>query len=90
MPLLRRSAPARAIGQVAGGKVLEMYDFMVFGYYARAIAGSFFPSSNEYASLLLSLTTFGAGFLMRPLGALLLGAYVDRAGRRRPVGGRDR
>jgi MFS family permease len=59
-----------------------MYDFMVFGYYATAIAAAFFPSSDQYASLMLSLGTFGAGFLMRPLGAVLLGAYVDRHGRR--------
>jgi len=69
--------------QVASGNFLEMYDFMVFGYYARAIARTFFPAGNEFTSLLLSLMTFGAGFLMRPLGALLLGAYVDRMGRRR-------
>ena len=77
-----RPGAARAILQVGGGNFLEMYDFMVFGYYARAIAGSFFPARSAYASLLLSLMTFGAGFLMRPLGAVLLGAYVDRAGRR--------
>jgi MFS family permease len=59
-----------------------MYDFMVFGYYATAIGRTFFPLTNEYASLMLSLATFGAGFLMRPLGALVLGAYVDRHGRR--------
>jgi MFS family permease len=59
-----------------------MYDFMVFGYYAGAIAATFFPSHNAYASLMLSLGTFGAGFLMRPLGAVVLGAYVDRYGRR--------
>ena len=73
----------RAVVQVASGNFLEMYDFMVFGYYARAIARTFFPAGDEFASLLLSLMTFGAGFLMRPLGAVLLGAYVDRMGRRR-------
>jgi MFS family permease len=60
-----------------------MYDFMVFGYYAAEIGRTFFPSSDAFASLLLSLTTFGAGFLMRPLGAILLGNYVDRHGRRK-------
>ena len=69
--------------RVASGNFLEMYDFMVFGYYAAAIGRVFFPSTSELASLLLALTTFGAGFLMRPLGALFLGAYVDRVGRRR-------
>jgi MFS family permease len=59
-----------------------MYDFMVFGYYAAAIGHAFFPSGNSYVSLMLSLATFGAGFLMRPLGAVVLGAYADRHGRR--------
>src|SRR5947209_5462377 len=59
-----------------------MYDFMVFGYYAAAIGRVFFPSGNPFVSLMLSLMTFGAGFLMRPLGALVLGAYTDRHGRR--------
>jgi len=59
-----------------------MYDFMVFGYYAAAIGRAFFPSGNAYTSLMLSLMTFGAGFLMRPLGALVLGAYTDKHGRR--------
>ena len=60
-----------------------MYDFMVFGYYAADIGRTFFPSSNSFASLMLSLMTFGAGFLMRPLGAIVLGNYIDRHGRRR-------
>ena len=51
-----------------------MYDFMIFGYYAAAIGRTFFPKTSEFASLMLSLATFGAGFLMRPLGALALGA----------------
>src|SRR5207237_10250128 len=59
-----------------------MYDFMVFGYYAAAIGRAFFPNGNEFASLMLSLMTFGAGFLMRPIGALVLGAYTDKHGRR--------
>jgi MFS family permease len=59
-----------------------MYDFMVFGYYAAAIGAAFFPSRSPFASLMLSLMTFGAGFLMRPLGAIVLGTYADRHGRR--------
>jgi len=60
-----------------------MYDFMIFGYYATYIAKTFFPSNSEFASLMLALATFGSGFLMRPLGAILLGGYTDRHGRRR-------
>jgi len=72
----------RAVVRVSSGNFLEMYDFMVFGYYAAAIGRAFFPSGNEFASLMLSLMTFGAGFLMRPIGALVLGAYADKHGRR--------
>ena len=68
--------------RVAAGNFLEAYDFQVFGYYAAAIGLTFFPSTDPYASLLASLATFGAGFLMRPLGAIILGAYVDHRGRR--------
>src|SRR6202000_3291266 len=77
-----RATAFRSIVRVAGGNFLEMYDFMVFGYYAAAIGHAFFPSGNAYVSLMLSLMTFGAGFLMRPLGAVVLGAYADRHGRR--------
>ena len=69
--------------RVAAGNFLEMYDFMVFGYYAAAIGRAFFPTGNPFATLMLSLMTFGAGFLMRPIGAVVLGAYTDRHGRRK-------
>lgn len=72
----------KAIFRVVSGNFLEMFDFMVYGFYATAIAKAFFPSDSEFASLMLSLATFGAGFLMRPLGAIFLGAYIDRHGRR--------
>ena len=68
--------------RVCSGNFLEMYDFMVFGYFAPEIARTFFPAGSAFASLMLSLMTFGAGFLMRPLGAIVLGAYTDRHGRR--------
>lgn len=78
-----RQASARTIFNVTSGNFLEMYDFMVFGYYATAIAKTFFPGDDPFASLMLTLMTFGAGFLMRPLGAIILGAYIDRHGRRK-------
>src|SRR5260370_14251286 len=77
-----RNAKIWAVVRVSSGNFLEMYDFMVFGYYAAAIGKAFFPSGNPFASLMLSLMTFGAGFLMRPVGALVLGAYTDKHGRR--------
>jgi metabolite-proton symporter len=77
-----RNAKIWSVIRVSSGNFLEMYDFMVFGYYASAIGRAFFPSSNPFLTLMLSLMTFGAGFLMRPLGAIVLGAYTDRHGRR--------
>jgi MFS family permease len=77
-----RRAKIGAVIRVASGNFLEMYDFIVYGYYAVYIARTYFPTGSEFASLMLSLMTFGAGFLMRPVGALVLGAYIDRKGRR--------
>src|SRR6267378_4423192 len=77
-----RKSKVWSVIRVSSGNFLEMYDFMVFGYYAAAIGKTFFPSGNPFVSLMLSLMTFGAGFLMRPIGAIVLGAYTDRHGRR--------
>src|ERR1700737_3374255 len=77
-----RKSKIWSVVRVSSGNFLEMYDFMVFGYYAAAIGKAFFPSSSAFASLMLSLMTFGAGFLMRPVGALVLGTDTDRRGRR--------
>jgi MHS family citrate/tricarballylate:H+ symporter-like MFS transporter len=68
--------------RVTSGNFLEMFDFFLFGFYATYIAAAFFPADNEFISLLATFMTFGAGFLMRPLGAIVLGAYIDRVGRR--------
>jgi MHS family citrate/tricarballylate:H+ symporter-like MFS transporter len=68
--------------RVTSGNFLEMFDFFLFGFYASYIAKTFFPLDNDFASLMLTFMTFGAGFLMRPLGAIVLGGYVDRVGRR--------
>ena len=68
--------------RVTSGNFLEMFDFFLFGFYATYISKAFFPSDNEINSLLLTFMTFGAGFLMRPLGAIFLGAYIDKVGRR--------
>ena len=81
----RTPAPRPLAGdvlRVASGNFLEMYDFMVFGYFAAAIGHAYFPAGDAFGTLLKSLATFGAGFLMRPLGAVVLGAFTDRHGRR--------
>jgi MFS family permease len=75
-------ARAGTVFRVVSGNFLEMYDFMVYGFYASSIAKAMFPGDNEFISLLLSLATFGVGFLMRPLGAIVLGSYMDKHGRR--------
>jgi MHS family citrate/tricarballylate:H+ symporter-like MFS transporter len=72
----------KTVIRVTSGNFLEMFDFFLFGFYATYISKTFFPSGSEAASLMLTFMTFGAGFLMRPLGAIFLGAYVDRIGRR--------
>jgi len=79
----RSRSKLKTVLRVTSGNFLEMFDFFLFGFYARSISETFFPSADEFASLMATFMAFGAGFLMRPLGAIILGAYVDRAGRRR-------
>ncbi|QDY44043.1 MFS transporter [Candidatus Pantoea soli] len=72
-----------AILRVTSGNFLEQFDFFLFGFYATYIAHTFFPASSEFASLMMTFAVFGAGFLMRPIGAIVLGAYIDKVGRRK-------
>jgi MHS family citrate/tricarballylate:H+ symporter-like MFS transporter len=71
-----------AILRATSGNFLEQFDFFLFGFYAAAIGKAFFPSTNETASLLNTFGVFWLGALMRPVGAIVLGAYIDRIGRR--------
>ena len=71
-----------AILRATSGNFLEQFDFFLFGFYASAIAKAFFPSNDETASLLNTFGVFWLGALMRPVGAIVLGAYVDKIGRR--------
>ncbi|WFU31536.1 MFS transporter [Bradyrhizobium brasilense] len=64
------------------GNILEFYDFGTYSFFAIQIGQAFFPASDPFASLMLSLAIFGAGFVTRPIGAIVLGSYSDRAGRR--------
>lgn len=77
-----RPSKTKDILRVIGGNFLEMFDFMVYGFYASYIAQALFPSDNAEFALVMSWATFGIGFLARPLGAIVLGAYTDRHGRR--------
>ncbi len=82
-PIKRRHVAAAVIGNA-----LEFYDFTTYATFASAIGHSFFPIGKgglldtEFGSLMLSLFTFGAGFLLRPIGGIVLGHYADRVGRR--------
>lgn len=71
-----------AILRATSGNFLEQFDFFLFGFYASAIAKAFFPSENETAALLNTFGVFWLGALMRPVGAVVLGAYIDKIGRR--------
>ncbi|MDN8543145.1 MULTISPECIES: MFS transporter [Erwinia] len=82
LPLSLR-ARIGAIFRVTSGNFLEQFDFFLFGFYATYIAHTFFPASSEFASLMMTFAVFGAGFLMRPVGAIVLGAYIDKVGRRK-------
>ena len=64
------------------GNALEFFDFTVFSFLMLFIGPLFFPAASSYGQLLLTTATFGVGFLMRPVGALLIGSYADRFGRR--------
>ena len=74
--------PRRLSAAVALGNALEVFDFTIFSFFSVYIAAAFFPARDALTSLLLTVATFGVGFLFRPLGALVIGAYADRRGRR--------
>jgi len=77
-----RTLTGRATLGATIGNMLEFYDFVTYSFFAIQIGHTFFPSHSQFASLMLSLATFGAGFVTRPIGALVIGAYSDRVGRR--------
>ncbi|QIO36879.1 MFS transporter [Bradyrhizobium sp. 1(2017)] len=82
-PLLGSSMSRRhGIVAVTIGNTIEYYDFTVYTFFAVMIGRQFFPVDNPWGNLLLSVATFGVGFLTRPLGAIFIGALADRAGRR--------
>lgn len=77
-----RSQRRRAVVAASIGNALEWFDFVIFGYFATTIAQLFFPSSSDVTSLLVAFVTFGITFFMRPLGAVILGVFADRHGRK--------
>lgn len=77
------SSLRKVVAAATIGTALEWFDLVVYGFFAVVIAKLFFPSENEVASLIAALSTFGVSYLMRPVGALILGAYSDRYGRKK-------
>jgi MFS transporter, MHS family, proline/betaine transporter len=76
------SERSRAIFAASVGQFFELYDFSIYGFFAVEIGRSFFPSSDPLTSLLGAFATYGVGFVMRPVGAIVVGAYGDSKGRR--------
>jgi MFS family permease len=72
----------RSVVAAITGNTLELYDFLLYACFAVTIGKLFFPADTPLTSLLLSVGTFGVGFIARPIGALVIGAYADRAGRK--------
>jgi MFS transporter, MHS family, proline/betaine transporter len=79
---LSKATRRRAIIAATIGNGLEWFDFTVYSFFAVIIAKLFFPTGNDMTSFLLTVATFGVGFFMRPVGAIVLGVYADRVGRK--------
>lgn len=85
LPTPRANGLNRVIAAAAIGNALEWFDLLVYGYFAVTISKLFFPNADPTVSLLLALGTFGVSYLVRPLGAIVLGAYGDRTGRKQAM-----
>ncbi|MES3001471.1 MAG: MFS transporter [Pseudomonadota bacterium] len=77
-----RPVQKRVVAATVAGNALEFYDFVTYAFFAVYIGKAFFPSSTPLGSLLLSVAVFGVGFITRPLGGVIIGAYADRVGRK--------
>ncbi len=79
----KRKSNILSVIRVSSGNFLEMYDFFVFAYVAKQVGDAYFPGGSDFAKLMAAFSTFAVGFVMRPLGAIILGAYIDHVGRRK-------
>lgn len=79
----QRKEKMKAVIRAGTGNFLELYDFLVYAYFATYIARAFFPTESEFVSLMLALGTYGVASIARPFGAVILGSYMDRYGRRK-------
>jgi MHS family proline/betaine transporter-like MFS transporter len=82
MTLIAGQKPWRLVVSATVGNALEWYDFIVYGFLAATLGAIFFPKGDPQVALLLTTASVGVGFVARPLGALLLGIYADRVGRK--------
>jgi MHS family proline/betaine transporter-like MFS transporter len=80
--LSQRQPLSKVVIAATIGNVLEWFDFLVYGYFAVTIAEVFFPTGNPTISLLITFGAFGLSYLARPLGAVVIGTYTDRHGRK--------
>jgi MFS transporter, MHS family, proline/betaine transporter len=78
----QRSKFRRILASALVGNMLEFYDLFIYGFLAVAIARAFFPTGDAYTSLLAAAATFGISYFIRPLGAIVIGAYCDKRGRK--------
>ncbi|MEJ5081610.1 MFS transporter [Ochrobactrum sp. MYb379] len=72
----------KVVVAAVAGNALEFYDFIVYAFFAVYIGNAFFPATDPYVSLLLSVAVYGVGFFSRPLGAIFIGGFADRIGRK--------
>jgi MFS family permease len=82
MQVAAKRVSTAVVAATVAGNALEFFDFVTYTFFAVQIGQTFFPSSDDFTSLLAAVGVFGVGFVFRPLGGILIGAYADRAGRR--------
>jgi MFS family permease len=81
-PRANQAIPRGVVAGTVAGNALEFYDFVTYSFFAIYIGRAFFPASTPLGSLLLSVAVFGVGFVSRPVGGVLIGAFADRVGRK--------
>lgn len=82
MTTAQRARAKRAVLAASIGNALEWYDIMIYGYFAVVISRLFFPSDSEFVGLLLTFGTFAISYLIRPIGAMVIGNIGDKKGRK--------
>ena len=81
----RTASRTREVVAATIGTFFEWYDLLIYGTFAVVISHQFFPTTDPTVGLFLALLTFASAYLVRPLGAILIGTYADRAGRKKAL-----